>query len=86
MSRLGPMAATLLLLGAGDGLVTYRLEAVHGRRVTRWAARTEWSEATGDQTWHVWPSKGADGAPRVVVNGSKSLGCGRWKGSGSPMA
>jgi len=62
MSRLGPMAATLLLLGAGDALVTHRLEALHGRRVTRWAVSREWSEATGDQTWHVWPAKGADGA------------------------
>jgi hypothetical protein len=73
MSRLGPMAATLLLLGAGDALVTHHLEAVHGRRVTRWAASTEWSEATGDETWHVWAAQAGDGAPRVVVHGPTSL-------------
>jgi hypothetical protein len=73
MSRLGTLTATFLLLGAADALVTYRLDAIHGRRVTRWAVRTEWSEATGDETWHVWPAHGGDGAERLVVHGSKTL-------------
>ena len=74
MSRLGTTAVTFLLLGAADAVVTYRLEARHGRHVTRWASDTAWSEATGDETWHLWPARGRDGAPRVVVvHGSKSL-------------
>ena len=73
MSRLGTTAVTLLLLGAADALVTHRLEARHGRHVTRWASDTAWSEATGDETWHLWAARAADGAPRVVVHGPTSL-------------
>jgi hypothetical protein len=73
MSRLGTTAVTLLLLGAGDALVTHRLETRYGPHVTRWASDTAWSEATGDETWHLWAARAGDGAPRVVVHGSKSL-------------
>src|SRR4029453_610398 len=56
MSRLGTTAMTFLLLGAADAVVTYRLVARHGRHVTRWASDTAWSEAMGDETWHLWPA------------------------------
>jgi hypothetical protein len=84
MSRLGTTAVTLLLLGAADALVTHRLEALHGRHVTRWASDTEWSEALGDETWHLWPAHGPDGAPRIVVHGSKTLAV--WTLAGKRVA
>ena len=73
MNRLGTTAITFLLLGAADAVVTYRLDARHGRHVTRWASDTAWSEAMGDETWHLWPARGRDGLPHIVVHGSKSL-------------
>ena len=84
MSRLGTTAVTLLLLGAADALVTQRLEALHGRHVTRWASDAEWSEALGDETWHLWPARGPDGAPRIVVHGSKTLAM--WTLAGKRLA
>jgi hypothetical protein len=84
MSRLRTMTVTFLLLGAADAVVTYRLDARHGRHVTRWSSQAEWSEATGDDTWHLWPARGGDGAPRVVVHGSKSLAV--WTLAGKRLA
>ena len=84
MSRLGGTAVTLLLLGAADALVTHRLEARYGPHVTRWASDTAWSEATGDEAWHVWPAHGPDGSSRVVFHGSKSLSV--WAPDGKRMA
>jgi hypothetical protein len=78
------MTVTFLLLGAADAVVTYRLDARHGRHVTRWSSDTEWSEALGDETWHLWPARGDDGAPRVVVHGSKSLAV--WTLAGKRLA
>jgi len=84
MSRLGTTAVTFLLLGAADGLLTHRLEARYGPHVTRWASDTIWSEATGDEAWHVWPARGGDGAPRIVWHGSKSLSV--WTLEGKRLA
>jgi hypothetical protein len=84
MSRLGTTAVTFLLLGAADGVVTHRLEARYGRHVTRWFSDTAWSEATGDETWHLWAARAGDGAPRVIVHGSKSLGV--WTLEGKRLA
>jgi hypothetical protein len=84
MSRLGTTAVTFLLLGAADAVVTYRQEAIQGRHVTRWASDTEWSEALGDETWHLWPARGRDGTTRVVVHGSKSLAV--WTSGGKRLA
>jgi hypothetical protein len=84
MSRLGPTAVTFLLLGAAGALVTNRLEARHGRHVTRWFSDTAWSEATGDEAWHVWPAHGPDGSSRVVFHGSKSLSV--WAADGKRVA
>jgi hypothetical protein len=84
MSRLGSTAVAFLLLGAAGAVVTHRLEARYGRHVTRWFSDTAWSEATGDDTWHLWPARGGDGARRIVVHGSKSLAV--WALDGKRLA
>ena len=84
MSRLGTTAVTFLLLGAADALVTHRLETRHGPRVTRWASDTIWSEAIGDEAWHVWRARGPDGSWRVVFHGSKSLSV--WAADGKRVS
>jgi putative pyrroloquinoline-quinone binding quinoprotein len=84
MTRLGTTAVTFLLLGATDAAVTLRLDARHGRHVTRWWWQTAWSEATGDPTWHLWTAHGAAGATRLVVHGSKSIAV--WTTDGQRLA
>jgi len=84
MTRLGTTAVTFLLLGAADAVVTFGLEARHGRHVTRWASDTAWSEALGDETWHLWPAHGGDGTPRLVVHGATSLAV--WTLEGKRLA
>ena len=84
MSRLGTTAVTLLLLGAADALITHHLEARYGRHVTRWFSDTAWSQATGDETWHLWPAHARDGTPRLVWHGSKSLAV--WTLEGKRLA
>ena len=64
---------TLLLLGAADALVTHRPEARHGRHVTRWASDTAWSGGHGRRDPAPLGGPATDGAPRVVVHGSKSI-------------
>ena len=84
MSRLGTTAVTFLLLGAADALVTHRLETRYGPHVTRWASDTVWSEAIGDEAWHVWRARGPDGSWRVVFHGSKSLSV--WAADGKRVS
>ena len=84
MSRLGGTAVRFLLLGAAVAVATSRLEARYGRHVTRWASDTAWSEATGDETWHVWAAHARDGASRLVWHGSKSLAV--WTLDGKRLA
>ena len=84
MSRLGTMAVTFLLLGAADAVVTYRLDGLHGRHVTRWASDTEWSEALGDETWHLWPARPAATARRASWCTARSPS--RWTLAGKRLA
>jgi outer membrane protein assembly factor BamB len=84
MTRLGTAALTVLLLGAADAVVTFVLQARHGRHVTRWASDTVWSQALGDETWHLWAAHGGDGAPRLVVHGATSLAV--WTLEGKRLA
>ena len=84
MIRLGTTAVTILLLGAADALLTHRLEARYGPHVTRWASDEAWSEAIGDEAWHVWAAHGPDGSSRVVFHGSKSLSV--WAADGKRVA